>query len=272
MSSSDILPAGQPLELLFEHAKPPAFPVPEALSAAYGGAFALPASCVYANFVASLDGIVALPGDTESGQIISGKNPADRFVMGMLRAVADAVLIGAGTFRKSGGHEWSAERIYPAARAHYAELRQRLGLAPRPRLALLSASGDLDTNEPALRDAWIFTTPRGEERLRSVVASSTRTFVLDPAELSPAAVIDALRAEGMARVLTEGGPSLFADLVRSRSLDELFLTSAPTLFGRFANDERKSLIDGLDVAGARLELASIRRHRSHLFLRYALAR
>lgn len=272
MSPSAVAPAGEPLQVLFERAKQAPFPVPDELSAVYGGAFALPARCVYANFVASLDGIVALPGDTESGQIISGKNPADRFVMGLLRAVADAVLIGAGTFRKSQGHAWTAERIYPNARAQYGELRQRLGLAPQPRLAVLSASGDLDADEPALRDAWVFTSPRGEARLRTKIPESTRLFVRDAADLSPSAVVDVLRAEGLQRVLTEGGPSLFADLVRAGSLDELFLTSAPTLFGRFPNDERKSLVDGLDVGGARLELDSIRRHGSHLFLHYALAR
>ena len=272
MTSSDITPAGEPLEVLFERTKQPAFPIPDELTAVYGGAFALPATCVYANFVASLDGIVALPGDTESGQIISGKNPADRFVMGMLRAVADAVLIGAGTFRKSQGHAWTAERIYPNAREQYAELRRRLGLAAQPRLALLSASGDLDPNEPALRDAWVFTTRQGEARLRSKIPESTRLIVREAGELSPAAVVEVLRGEGLPRVLTEGGPSLFADLIRSGALDALFLTSAPTLFGRFPNDERKSLVDGLDVGGARLELDGIRRHRSHLFLRYSLAR
>src|SRR6266436_3918780 len=47
------------------------------------------------------------------------------------------------------------------------------------------------------------------------------------------------------RVLTEGGPSLFSELVRQQLLDQLFITSAPALFGRYAGDERKSLADGL---------------------------
>ena len=100
-NSSQILPAGRALELLFDAAKWDALSVPLSLSESYAGSLRLPQKCLFANFVASLDGIVALPGDTESGQIISGRNPADRFVMGLLRAAADAVLLGAGTFRKS---------------------------------------------------------------------------------------------------------------------------------------------------------------------------
>jgi riboflavin biosynthesis pyrimidine reductase len=65
---------------------------------------------------------------------------------------------------------------------------------------------------------------------------------------------------------------LFAELVQQALVDELFLTSSPALFGRFPNDDRKSLTDGLDLGGARLELDSVRRHGSHLFLRYTFNR
>jgi riboflavin biosynthesis pyrimidine reductase len=269
-----IAPAGQPLELLYERDWPEtaAIALPRALRASYGGLLRLPRACVFANFVASLDGIVALPGDTESGQIISGRNPADRFVMGLLRAHADAVLLGAGTFRKSAGHLWSAPRIYPAAAAEFNELRQTLGLAPTPMLVLVSGSGEIDVGQPALQGAWVFTTKRGEGALRGKLPASARLSVLDSTRIHLGDVLASLRGAGFLRVLTEGGPSLFAELVKQRLLDELFMTSSPALFGRFPNDERKSLCDGLDLSGAALELLSARRHGSHLFVRYALSR
>ena len=267
----NIAPAGQPLEVLFEQANLPHFELPEALRVNYGGQLGLAKRCVLANFVASLDGVVALPGDTESGQIISGRNQADRFVMGILRACADAVLLGAGTFRKSSGHLWTADRIYPPAAAEFAQLRQQLGLRAAPVLVLLSASGELNTNEPAVKNAWLFTTPKGEAALRSKLPEGARLSVVDSDRVSVGAVLETLRAEGFARVLTEGGPSLFAELVRERLVDELFVTSSPALFGRFPGDQRKSLCDGLDLNGAALELLSVRRHGSHLFQRYALA-
>jgi len=268
--TSAIAPAGQALELLFERSQDEHSMLPSALAGNYGGTLNFPRECVYANFVASLDGVVALPGDTESGQIISGRNPADRFVMGLLRAAADAVLLGAGTFRKSQGHLWLPDRIYPAAAAAFADMRRQLGLSERPQFVLVSASGAIDVSEPAVDGAWIFTTPKGEAKLRAELPPSVRLTVQDSERIAFAGVLGSLRAAGFARVLTEGGPSLFSELVRERLLDQLFLTSSPALFGRFSGDERKSLADGFDLGGAGFELRSVRRHASHLFLNYRL--
>jgi riboflavin biosynthesis pyrimidine reductase len=86
-------------------------------------------------------------------------------------------------------------------------------------------------------------------------------------------LLDRLRAEGLQAILTEGGPSLMGELYRDGLIDELFLTVSPRLFGRHAGDGRKSLVDGVDLAGALtglgLTLASVRRHESYLFLRYS---
>ena len=243
--------------------------VPLTLSEAYGGPLRLASDGVFANFVASLDGVVALPGDTESGQIISGRNPADRFVMGLLRAAADAVLLGAGTFRKSGRHLWLPDRIYPAGATAFKAMRAQLGLSERPQFVLVSASGSIDLSEPALEGAWVFTTAKGEAKLRSGLPQSARLTVQDSEQISFRELLSSLRAAGFARVLTEGGPSLFSQLVRESLLDQLFVTSSPALFGRFPGDDRLSLAQGLDLGGVACELASARRHGSHLFLSYA---
>jgi len=269
-NTSEIAPNGRALELLFDAGKLDQLSVPAALSKSYGGPLRLSGKCVFANFVASLDGVVALPGDTESGQIISGRNSADRFVMGLLRAAADAVLLGAGTFRKSGRHLWLPDRIYPAGIDAFRAMRAELGLSERPQFVLVSASGSIDVSEPAIEGAWIFTTPKGEQRLRSELPSSARLTVQDSDQISFVDLLGTLKTAGFARILTEGGPSLFSQLVQDRLLDQLFLTSSPALFGRFSGDHRKSLADGLDLSGAACELLSARRHGSHLFLSYAL--
>src|SRR5262245_59897631 len=93
-TSDSILPGGQALELLFERPKLPRFNVPELLARGYGSDIGFGKPSLFANFVASVDGVVALPSGGESGQIISQKNQADRFVMGLLRACADAVIVG----------------------------------------------------------------------------------------------------------------------------------------------------------------------------------
>jgi riboflavin biosynthesis pyrimidine reductase len=261
----------KPLELLFEREALPRFALPAGLSAMYGGDFGMARSRVLANFVSSVDGVVALPASAESGRIVSGDSEADRFVMALLRACADAVLIGAGTFRKAKGDLWQSENAYPGAAHLFAELRRTLGLRSQPRLVVVTASGQIDTAEPAIQDALIATTPAGEARLRGDVGASTRIVVLDSEPIRLASLLELLRAEGMGCVLTEGGPSLVGQLVKEGLVDELFLTVSPKLFGRQAGDARKPLIDGVDLAGRELELLSARRDGSHLFLRYAVA-
>ena len=55
---------------------------------------------VIANFVSTLDGVVSYEIKGKSGgSTISGSNPADRFILGLLRASADAIVVGAGTLR-----------------------------------------------------------------------------------------------------------------------------------------------------------------------------
>jgi riboflavin biosynthesis pyrimidine reductase len=259
------------LELLFERDGLPSPGMPGALAAAYGGALGLAGPRVYANFVSSLDGVVALPGGRESGQIISGASPADRMVMGLLRARAGAVLLGAGTFRRSPGHLWHAEAIYPPAAALFAGWRKQLGLAPRPPLVLITASGDIDPSRPALRGALVVTTAAGEHRLRGKLADGARMIVVDGTPIRIAPVLDMLRAEGFPLILTEGGPSLVGKLLAEDLLDELFLTTSPMLFGRSDDDGRRSLVHGVDLGGLPLELLSVRRHESLLFLRYQRA-
>ncbi|HYZ88675.1 MAG TPA: dihydrofolate reductase family protein [Myxococcales bacterium] len=255
------------LELLFERPGLPVFDLSESLRSAYGGPFGLREDCVYANFVASIDGVVALRTEEESGHIISGGSEADRFVMGLLRACADAVLLGAGTFRKAAGHLWHAEAIYPPAASQFAEFRRRLGLRRQPPLVVVSATGEIDAAQPALRDAIVVTTAAGEARLKGRVPPTTR-FVSGPIRL--ASVLELLRAEGHRRILTEGGPTLASELAAEGLLNELFLTRSPMLFGRFSGDGRKGLVEGVDLAGRMADLVGVRRQGSYLFLRYCV--
>jgi riboflavin biosynthesis pyrimidine reductase len=263
-----------PLDLLYERPGLPAFGLPGALAAAYGGDLGIAAPRAYANFVASVDGVVALGGEVESGGVISGHSEADRFVMGLLRACADAVVVGAGTFRRAPGHLWTAEHVYPAAAGAFAELRVRLGAAARPLFVLVTAGGAVNPSHPALeRDALVVTTAAGRARLAGRLPASARLTSLEGERLSVAEVLAMLRAEGVRRILSEGGPSLIGRFLAEGALDELFLTRSPLLVGRQEGDRRKALVEGVDLAGAKrasLELLSARRHGSHLFLRYAI--
>lgn len=257
------------LERVLERPDLPAFELPARLAEAYGGPLGIAAPSVYANFVASVDGTVALPGDRESGRIISLASAADRFVMGLLRAFADAILVGAGTYRKSPRALWTPAHICADYADEFAQVRQRLGLAPEPRLVLVSASGQLEPG-PALEQAVVLTTRAGEEPLRRSLPSTAEIAVLPGERLGAADVMQHLRVSRFERVLCEGGPRLFGDLVQGGFVDELFLTVSPQLFGRRDGDGKKPIVDGADFAGMALELTSVRRHGSHLFTRYSV--
>jgi len=260
----------EPLETLFERTDLPRFDLPPSLSQAYGGVLGFQRPRVFANFVTSVDGVVALPEPTESGHIISKSSRADRFVMGLLRACADTVLVGAGTFRKTRGALFRADAIYPDGAAAFAELRERLGLPREPRFVVVTRSGTIDPGEPALEGALVVTSRVGEAALRGRVSPNTEIVALGADTLLLTDVVALLRKRGTVLLLTEGGPSLFAEAARAKLVDELFVTTSPSLFGRFGGDRRKSLADGTDLAGLSMELLAAKRHGSYLFLRYAL--
>ena len=222
--------------------------LPEPLARAYGGDLDLAAEGVFANFVESVDGVVALKEAAgESGGVISGGSEADRFLRGLLRACADAVLIGAGTLRAAPRDLWFPESIFPGAAALYSSLRSALGLSARPHLYVVTGSGRVDPAHPALAEGALI---KGKLRASEIVA--------------------AVKADGPRRIVCEGGPGLFAELMAAHQIDDLFLTVSPRMFGRWENDGRKALTAGRDLGGAPLTLRSVRRSGSHLFLRYSL--
>lgn len=265
------LPEFQPL---FASPGLPRFDLPEAVARAYGD-FGLSARVVYANFVSSLDGIVAIPGVARSSATISRGNPADRFVVALLRASADAVVIGAGTFRAHEG-PWTPENAYPEAPRGLTELRRRLGLDGQPTLVVVTASGDLGGSRSKLDDAVVLTTSEGAGRLTDDVASGAEIVELDatgPIEMTKA--IGWLSEHGYGRILTEGGPKLMGDALKARVVDELFLTVSPMIAGGGESQPRPTLANGVDLLSDEPllgRLLSLHRNDAYLFLRYALVK
>jgi riboflavin biosynthesis pyrimidine reductase len=248
--------------------------LPAPLHELYDGGLTIRDGAVYANFVSSIDGIVALEGGSAaSGGIISGRNENDRFVMGLLRAFADAVLVGAGTVRAEGGKAlWTSGYIFPAAAEAFAALRQSLKRDQTPRLVIVTARGKLDPSERALQvGALVLTTAAAASRLRKALPKATEVRAISEGEsIGVDEIFDTLKAEGHRTILTEGGPHLLGQLVAENRVDELFLTVSPKLAGQ--QDRAFGLIRGTDFDGAfkGSRLLSVRRADSYLFLRYQL--
>lgn len=180
-------PRAEPLEVLYEDPGLPHWHLPPVLAALYGDELGFTEPCVYANFVASLDGVVALGSEyRHSGSAISGREPADRFVMGLLRACADAIVIGAGTLRASPRLHWTPQHVYPAAAAEFAELRHRRGRAADPELVVVTARGVLSADHPALQaGALIITTLAAVRDLRSRIRPGRSSTTRSPRDRHP---------------------------------------------------------------------------------------
>jgi riboflavin biosynthesis pyrimidine reductase len=263
------------LQALFEapSAAPSALTPP--LERLYGGGLGFSGPTVYANFVSSLDGTVALPAIPRSNKLISAGSEADRFVMALLRGLADAVVTASGTLAGSPTGTWSPARAHPGSAELLAELRRVRGQPEVPELAILTGSGAIDPGHPALAGrAVVLTTAKGASRLRGRVPEPVELVPLAAdGAIEPAAAIAALQARGHRSILLEAGPRTFGVFAVAGVVDELFLTLSPLLTGGSA-ETRLSLVEGVEPLRdglVRGELLSLRRHDGHLFLRYRLA-
>jgi riboflavin biosynthesis pyrimidine reductase len=257
------------LELLWERDGLPAATLPESLRAFYAGDLGFPRECVYANFVETLDGVVAIPDIEQSNALVADGSDDDKHLMGLLRAFADAVLIGSGTLRASPKGRWRPEGVYPAARDAFAELRRQLRKTERATVAVVTTGVSLDPAHPVLAEAIVLTTDAGAALLGDSVPNVV--VVNDGAWVDLRAALGWLRAQGHAQVLAEAGPTTFGELVAAGAVDELFLTMSPVLAGRSAAGRRLGLVETvalLPESRVGPSLLSVRRGGEHLFLRY----
>jgi riboflavin biosynthesis pyrimidine reductase len=279
-----------PLETLFEEVQGEeeqglALPLPPELATLYGHLH-FPAHRdrphVIGNFVTTLDGVVTLnaPGQSGGGPI-SGFNQHDHLVMGLLRAVADAVIVGAGTLRAVPHHRWTADYVYPALSPAYQHLRMSLGKPKSPVNVIVTARGEVDLRLPVFQSddtpVVIVTTAQGKQciaahRLAPFVRVSQ---VPETTKFRAQAIIQAVCRERECRILlVEGGPQSLGTFLAEGALDELFLTLAPQIAGRDNNTERPGLVVGQLFAPEHPlwgTLVSVKRGGSHLFLRYAFS-
>ncbi len=250
--------------------------LPEDLRALYGGDLALGPDAVYANFVSSLDGVVALEtAHPSAGPLISDHSQEDRMVMGILRAYADAVVVGAGTLRAEKGHVWTPAHIHPPLSSAYAQMRHSLGRDADPLLVVVTAGGNVNPHHPAIqKGALVITTPDAASVLRARLPIAVEVIGLGSAPISAADIVSELRSRGHRRILTEGGPHLMAAFVAGEALSDLFLTVSPVIAGR-ADEPRPGFVAGaafLPDRQVRPRLTGVRCAGSHLFTQYDLRR
>jgi riboflavin biosynthesis pyrimidine reductase len=272
------------LEPLFDADPNSSLPLPPELAALYGSLSFTShpdRAHVISNFVSTLDGVISIDSPGKAvGDAINGVNEQDSMVMGLLRAVADVIIVGAGTLRASPRHIWTPQHVFPPYAHAYAILRERLGKQSSPLNVIVTATGKVDLNLPVFQSGkvsvLIVTTVGGARRIdkEHVPESVNIAEGSDAASMTAREILNTVRLASPSSkiILIEGGPHLMGDFFADHCLDELFLTLAPQVAGRESSIERLGIVAEKIFAPEHPvwgTLVSAKRGGSHLFLRYA---
>ena len=192
------------------------------------------------NMISSVDGATAVDG--RSGGL---GGPADRKVFAALRALADVVLVAAGTVRA-----------------------ENYGPAPVP-IAVVSGSLQLDWDTPFFTDAIerpiVVTSGRAPAEGMKQAEAVADVLVAGGDRVDLAEAVAQLGGRGFGHVLAEGGPTFNGALAAAGLLDELCLTFAPLL----VSGEAKRILAGPPLRPPpELALRSLCEEDGYLFIRY----
>jgi riboflavin biosynthesis pyrimidine reductase len=176
------------------------------------------------NYVSSLTGKIAVGGQS-AGLGTAG----DKLVFGRLRRLADVILVGAGTVR---AEKYRGARVSAEVR----QQRRKRGQREVPPIAVLTATASLEPDGPLFTDASIppivLTTrsaPAGN--VARLSGAGAEVVVVGDDHAETAQVLQALSRLGLDRILCEGGPSVFGDLLAADAVDEICMTLAPVAGG-----------------------------------------
>jgi riboflavin biosynthesis pyrimidine reductase len=173
---------------------------------------------VRANMITSIDGASSVQG--RSGGLAG---LADKLVFGLLRSLADVIVVGAQTVR---AEHYGLARTWPQLRAG----------RPVPPIAIVTKRLTLDLDSPIIRGhggpRTIVLTTREAATDRVELASKTADVIIAGDDEVPAtAITDKLAELGHRKILIEGGPTLLAQLSAAGRLDELCVTISPLVEG-----------------------------------------
>jgi riboflavin biosynthesis pyrimidine reductase len=188
-----------------------------------------PGRSMRVNFVASLDGVVAV-----EGRSAGLGSPGDLRIFQLLRALADVVLVGYGTA--------AAEGYGPVAPdSAVVQLRAALGRPAELPIAVVSRRASLARDDRLAVAPTIVITCAGSDpdRRAELTEAGVTVLVCGDDDVDLPRALGQLADRGLERVTCEGGPQLLRSALAAGVADELDLTIAPALVGtgaRLAGD------------------------------------
>jgi len=179
------------------------------------------------NLITSVSGSAA--GSDGTSETLT--NAADRRLLGVIRELADIVLVGAQSVRAEG-----------------------FQLPRRARLAVVTTSGDLSGHRIDSTEGRVYVVCPASvaDRAAASIPGAELITIEGVGPLDPAAIVAALHERGFTSIVCEGGPSLVAQFVVASLVDELCLSTSPTLGG-----PSLPLLGQAEIDPVRLELSQL---------------
>lgn len=193
---------------------------------------------VYANFIVSIDGRIAIPHPSGEGLMVpqSTANERDWRLFQELAAQAD-IIISSGRYLR----DWAdgrAQEILQVDDPRFADLRawrERRGLAPQPDIAIISGSLRFPIPEVLTaggRRVVVFTTANPDrERVEEIETQAGQVLVAGEKGVDGARMVQQLNELGYQTVYSAAGPKVLHLLLAGGVLDRLYLTHANRLLG-----------------------------------------
>jgi len=216
---------------------------------------------IYSNYIASLDGRIALrDGQTgESSVPASIANKRDWRLYQELAAQADVMITSARYFRQL--EQGCAQDLLPVGQEpDYADLavwRAEQGLKPQPDVVIVSAS--LDIPLAAIkslhnRRIWVLTVKGVDaSRCKQLEDIGVRVVQMDGKSVQGKTLRYFLINQGYRSAYMIAGPAVHHTLLAAGVLNRLFLTTHLSLLG---HDEFHTILQG-DMAAVKAELCSL---------------
>jgi riboflavin biosynthesis pyrimidine reductase len=196
---------------------------------------------IYSNFISSLDGRIAVPGQHRNTHQVPPAiaNARDWRLFQELAAQADLLITSARYFRQVGANEAQAELPLGSA-PEFDDLRDWRsvqGLSPQPDIAVFSASLDIPAtalNQYKDRKIFLITGAAADpEKLAAINESSPVQVITcgSQTDVDASTLREKLAEQGYQRVYAIAGPSVLHALVQGKALDRLYHTTAHCLLG-----------------------------------------
>jgi riboflavin biosynthesis pyrimidine reductase len=211
---------------------------------------------VYANFVASIDGRIAIPHPSRPGMMVPQDvaNERDWRLFQELAAQAD-LIISSGRYLR----DWAdgrAQEILQVDDPRFADLRawrQDQGMPPQPDLAIISGSLEFpipDVLTAGGRKVVVFTSANPDPaRVAEIEAKAGQVFVVGEEGVDGGKMVEKMAGLGYHTVYSAAGPKILHLLITGGVLNRLYLTHANRLLG---GEPFSSIVEGplLDPAVA----------------------